>query len=644
MLHFHSSTAAALLPAALLTLAFSADASAQQTILDENRINVGGFNPNGTNAIDGINVKYDTTRNRFVAVYAEQNGTGQATQDIYSVYSDDEGVTWSMPNRVDLGDAPNNADSDFPKMTVTGSGDYVVVWQETRDQVLSGSSNQDVFYNRSTDGGVTWGATSIALNTATAGANIDTDIDRVYLASDGDNVYVTWEEDSGPGLGGNEEIQFARSTNGGASFLAPVVVSQNYGPGQSDVDEPQVHADDGLVIITYTDSINGNDQAFLLRSTDDGATFSAAIQVESDPTGNVDEVFSALDGNVVLCAWTDTGGGQNDAIRAAISLDGGQTFGPEQICGPNAELNGVGDADGPSVELNGQNAYIVWASDHQSVLNGGSSGSGGNEIFLSYTNDGGATWNHEIELEQGMVNNRPLVEVDPATGTVHVWTEHNANGSNIPAFAFSTDGGATFSAFAEVLNAGPDVDEGNFPAEGEHWAVSPQSNTLIVGHFDRPLGQNEIYVSGQQVQVALGTNYCGPAPANSSGQPATISAIGSVQVAANNFVLRASGLPQNQFGIFITSLDQGFIPMPGNSMGNICLGGAIGRYNGPGQVQSSGSGSSIEIQADLGATPSPTGPVAVMPGETRNFQAWYRDLVGGTPTSNFTDATTVVFQ
>ena len=640
----HSFNANALLLTALFSPAFFTTAAAQQTIIDENRINVGGFNPNGTNAIDGINVKYDTTRNRFVVVYAEQNGTGQTTQDIYSVYSDDEGLTWSAPTRVDLGDAPNNADSDFPKLAITASGDYVAVWQETRDQVLSGSSNQDVFYNRSTDGGVTWGATSIALNTATAGSNIDTDIDRVYLASDGDNVYVTWEEDSGTVLGGNEEIQFARSTNSGASFMAPVVVSQNYGPGQSDVDEPQVHADNGLVIITYTDGVNGNDQAFLIRSTDNGANFSAPIQIESDPTGNVDEIFSALDGTVVLCGWTDSAGGQNDAIRAAISLDGGQTFGPEQICGPNAELNGVGDADGPSVELNGQNAYIVWASDHLSILNGGTSGSSGNQIFLSYTNDGGTTWNHEIELEPGVINNRPLVETDPATGTVHVWTEHNPNGSNIPAFAYSADGGATFSAFTEVPSAGPDVDEGNFPAEGEHWAVSPQSNTLIVGHFDRPLGQNEVYISGQQVQVALGTNYCGPAVANSTGQPGVIAAIGSLVVATNQFSLRANGLPQNQFGIFITSLTQGFIPMPGNSMGNICLGGAIGRYNGPGQVQSSGGNGSIEIMADLTATPSPSGPVAVSAGETRNFQAWYRDLVGGAPTSNFTDATTVVFQ
>ena len=79
------------------------------------------------------------------------------------------------------------------------------------------------------------------------------------------------------------------------------------------------------------------------------------------------------------------------------------------------------------------------------------------------------------------------------------------------------------------------------------------------------------------------------------------------------------------------------------SQGVLCLGGAIGRYVGPGEILNSGSGGSFSLQLDLGQTPSPTGFVSIQAGETWNFTAWHRDAVGGTTTSNFTDGLEVVF-
>jgi hypothetical protein len=36
--------------------------------------------------------------------------------------------------------------------------------------------------------------------------------------------------------------------------------------------------------------------------------------------------------------------------------------------------------------------------------------------------------------------------------------------------------------------------------------------------------------------------------------------------------------------------------------------------------------------------------VQVQVGETRNFQCWYRDAIGGIATSNFTNGLSIVFQ
>ena len=133
------------------------------------------------------------------------------------------------------------------------------------------------------------------------------------------------------------------------------------------------------------------------------------------------------------------------------------------------------------------------------------------------------------------------------------------------------------------------------------------------------------------------TPYCGPANPNSTGAPAVISTRGSMSVANNCLVLAASALPPGQVGYFLASLAPGLFSPPG-SAGLLCLGGNIGRFNQPPNI---GQGPTFSIQIDLTAIPQPAGIVAGVPGDTWNFQCWYRD-VGNT--NNFTDAVSVTFQ
>jgi len=143
--------------------------------------------------------------------------------------------------------------------------------------------------------------------------------------------------------------------------------------------------------------------------------------------------------------------------------------------------------------------------------------------------------------------------------------------------------------------------------------------------------------------VAPGSNYC-QANANSTGVPASMGASGSNIVGNNDLVLEANDLPLNSFGFFLTSTVQGFVAGPGGSQGNLCLGGAIGRYVGAGQIQNSGSAGMISLAIDNTQVPQPTGFVAIAAGETWSFQLWNRDAVGGSATSNFTDGYEITFQ
>ncbi len=142
----------------------------------------------------------------------------------------------------------------------------------------------------------------------------------------------------------------------------------------------------------------------------------------------------------------------------------------------------------------------------------------------------------------------------------------------------------------------------------------------------------------------LGISYCSPAVHNSTGQPGQLSAIGSAAVSANNVTLEVTGLPPMQFGMFVASQARGLVPMSGGSQGTLCLGGPIGRYQGAGQILSSGAAGQLSLALDLTQTPTPGGLVAVQPGETWNFQLWHRDVVGGIATSNFTDGLEIAFE
>lgn len=141
----------------------------------------------------------------------------------------------------------------------------------------------------------------------------------------------------------------------------------------------------------------------------------------------------------------------------------------------------------------------------------------------------------------------------------------------------------------------------------------------------------------------LGSNYCGPAEPNSTGQPGLMNATGSSFAIAQNVTLRAEQLPVDQFGFFLTSMSQGFVSQPGGSQGNLCLSGSVGRFTAPGQLMNSGPTGAFELKLDLSQIPTPTGTTSVLSGETWNFQAWTRDTVAGVSTSNLTEGLELTF-
>lgn len=136
---------------------------------------------------------------------------------------------------------------------------------------------------------------------------------------------------------------------------------------------------------------------------------------------------------------------------------------------------------------------------------------------------------------------------------------------------------------------------------------------------------------------SVGTPYCSANP-NTTGQIGLLTATGSTDVTLNDLTLTGSQLPPDQFCLFVTSQTQAFVPNPGGSNGNLCLGGQIGRYMG--NIVNAGPAGVASLQVDLTAVPLSNSLYAVQAGETVNFQLWHRD---GPTGSNFTEGLEITF-
>ena len=206
----------------------------------------------------------------------------------------------------------------------------------------------------------------------------------------------------------------------------------------------------------------------------------------------------------------------------------------------------------------------------------------------------------------------------PSSGSAHVFS--GATGQLL----YRVDGAVQGEQIGWSVGAGTDGFAG------------PVVGAMYAPHNGPDSGRVRVYSSC----LPLGTTYCSPGVANSTGAPAAIRACGSDLLTDRRFLLSAADLPPGRFGCFLLSDARGLQPGFGGSQGTLCLSGWIGRFAS--QVRRSETTGSLAIVVDLASVPtSPPGPVLV--GETWCFQAWYRDEHPG-PTSNFSDAVAVTYR
>ncbi len=139
------------------------------------------------------------------------------------------------------------------------------------------------------------------------------------------------------------------------------------------------------------------------------------------------------------------------------------------------------------------------------------------------------------------------------------------------------------------------------------------------------------------LRLSIGTAYGAVTP-NSTGVAALLVANGSTVVGYDCLSLSVESMPPGQFGYFLMSMSQGYLPLFGGSQGNLHLAFPIVRFSG--DILLSDANGEATFSPPLNALPQGT---MFQPGETWNFQMWFRDTNPGL-TSNTSNGLALTFE
>lgn len=307
-------------------------------------------------------------QNVFVA-WQDSRSIGSSLPDVYFNRSSDGGATW-LPSDVRLSTGTvTGVQSNTVRIAADGSL-VCVVWVDRRNAIGNG---RDVYCNLSQDGGATWLASDVRLNTNAIGSAF---LEAVRVAVRGDRIGVVWRDTR---TGGNDAYGNF-SSDGGATWLASDV-KINQGPSSAHFAELAFTANS--VHVAWQDTRANSVDIYVNRSTDDGATWNPT-DTRIDSGGFMSSYLPkiAAAGSNVYVAWHD---GRNHFSRTDVycnhSNDDGLTWQPSDR---RLDTDAPGDAESDSV--------VIAASDDAAFVAWNDLRNGQTDVYLSYTKDSGSTW------------------------------------------------------------------------------------------------------------------------------------------------------------------------------------------------------------------------------------------------------------
>jgi hypothetical protein len=235
----------------------------------------------------------------------------------------------------------------LPRIAIDAKGTIFILWQEI---IFSGGSHGgDILFARSEDAGKTF-SHPMNLSDSRAGdgkGRINRDIwhnGSLDLVVSGNTLYTAWTEYEGA-------LWLRRSLDGGKSFLDRLRI-----PDSRPARAPALAVDGNTVYLAWTVGDDASADIRVARSTDGGASFAAPVIVErSKAYSDAPKLGVDRQGTLHLVyGESERGLFAGRHVRYARSTDGGRSFEkPRNISGA--------DAGFPALGIDGKgNLYVLW--------------------------------------------------------------------------------------------------------------------------------------------------------------------------------------------------------------------------------------------------------------------------------------------
>ncbi len=312
--------------------------------------------PNDPLSSDPV-VVVDTSGNFYIYTVSLNETTGDG--ELWLFKSTDQGETFNQVYEMATGPWFEDKEWGTTDLTPTSPFANTLYCSWTRF-----AANTSILLIRSTDEGVTWN-TPVTVSDGAGGVQGS----FPAVSSDGE-LYVVWRSSSSGG-----QIRFDKSTDGGLTFGTDKIVStapNAWFPHMAvDLSGGPFH---NYIYVVWDDLSNGDDDIFLSISSDGGETWTPAQRINNDPIGNGKDQFwpsiaiSEL-GEIVILFYDSRNTTSNDIIEAYIarSTDGGATFTNEILSTAPSPTNipnsDVRFGDYINIDFVGGNIVPVWTDE-----------------------------------------------------------------------------------------------------------------------------------------------------------------------------------------------------------------------------------------------------------------------------------------
>ncbi len=250
--------------------------------------------------------------------------------ELYYKRSTDDGLTWGTDTRLTV--SSSSLIQKVPSLAVSGQNVHIA-WYDMRD------GNTEVYYKRSTNGGINWGSDTRLTNNSSAST-------FASLCCSGNNIYIVWTDTRD----GNEEIYFKKSLDNGNTWSADTRLTNN------DVESrnPSITVSGNYLFVAWSDyrSISVF-RTYYKISTDNGQTWGADTYLPNSYYAYRPCIYAS--GPNVHCVWEDGRANINPDIYYRKSTDYGQTWEPEKnFC------NNIAESELCNVYTIGEKVFVLW--------------------------------------------------------------------------------------------------------------------------------------------------------------------------------------------------------------------------------------------------------------------------------------------